>query len=140
MAPRFILDELPQLIRGVASRPWFELFADEVCQFLVHVADELHAFHHRVQVFALRIIAFLEVVELDIRCFLRVVRLKADAAGSIVGMGFQNGPGKAVVKTLCRQGISLAVAGEISGQPEDVKVWLRLVRRRFLDDRDERAV
>src|SRR6185437_9459374 len=134
MPPGFILYELTQLLRSIAIRSWFKFFADEVRQLLVHLADKLYTFYHRIQVFALSVISLLEIVELDQGCVLRLVRFQTDTSSGVICMGLENGPGKAIMETLCLLGISLAVAGKISGQAEDIKIRLRLVWGGFLDD------
>ena len=108
-------------------------------QRLVHLADELDAVHHGVQIRCLAV-PLAEVLELDARPPGGVGRGERNAAGAVCRIRLQHGPSEAVPLPLELVGVAGRVPTEVAGQTEDVQIRLLALRVGSLEDSDDGAV
>src|ERR687893_236656 len=100
VAPGFVPDELSYLLPSTNVLSWHQLLLDDLARAPHHAPYELHAFHHGLQVVSARIVAFIEVTEIDVRHVPGIVRPEHDRAGRVERVGLQDGPGEAVLLSL----------------------------------------
>src|SRR5882724_2449448 len=121
MPPRVIAHEPPQLFVGlyIGTRKLFVL--DEL-QSGRQLANKLDTFHYRIQVLTGLVGTLFEVMEIHTRRHQWISRLQRYFTGTIQRMGFEDGPGQAVMFRSEELGVAWKVAVKVAHQAKAEKV------------------
>jgi hypothetical protein len=81
VAPGLVPDELPYLLPGISALSRHQLPFNDLARAAHHAPYELHAFYDGLQVVSARVVAVIEVTEIDVRHVPVVVRSERHLAG-----------------------------------------------------------
>ncbi len=129
------------VVADVPARDQF-ISHDEPGQgILAHdLPHELDALHHGPQVFAGLIAALVEVAEVDLGHFTRVLRPQRHCPSSVFRVSLEDGPGEMVVSLLDSFRVVEEVALERAWQAEDEEVRVRQILARATDKGEDGTV
>src|SRR5262249_38636361 len=103
------------------------------------LSHEFNTGHDRIEVIAIGVIALIEIAKVDVRGLAGIRRFQQHPAGGVLCVRLENDP-REIILCAAVFAVLRMVAGEITGNSEQVKVRIGLAMTRSLDDRDDRAV